>query len=236
MENIPNYNPEDLKNIIKYLYQQGQVDKKTYERICLPPEQQPEKFSTKKLVSGMFSVGSSVQWAKDLSSIFNIRKIIIIALILGGIWGWGWYKGRLGAPVKIDLEGQEATIKLNDHFLRIEKDGDTYVVDKDGKILKTIRVKDIPGLREKLRPIGFQLKPFVAAGGSVGQGGAKQDVGVGVSYFKYFKFNADALLTTTGLYPLAGSYKLTDNFGVGAGAGVGWKGDKRAIIYGKWEF
>lgn len=235
MTTNPVPSPED-KQKVEELFQKGLIDKKTYTKICVPVEYTKECFNAEKLAHGMLDVRSPVSWAKEISWFFNIRKLIIIALILGGIYGYGWYKGRLGAPAKIDLQGKEAIIQLNEHFLKIEKDGTAKVIDKDGKVLKEIKVKDIAGLREALKPIGFKLEPIVVAGGSLGESGAGIEAGVGISWFKYFKANIDSFITSRGLYPLGASYQLTPNSGVGIGAGIGYKGDKRVILYYKWRF
>ena len=195
-----------------------------------------DNFDTSKLTKGLLSVSDRVLWAKDFTSLFNIRKLVIYGLIIGIIFGYGWYRGRLGAPVQFDLQGKEAIIQLNEHYLKIEKDGTANVVDKDGKILKQIKVKDIPGLREKLRPYRFKLEPIVIAGGSIGESGAGIEGGVGVSWFKYYKTNLDSFLTNRGIYPLGVSYSITDNSGVGLGAGMGYKADKRGILYYYWKF
>ena len=195
-----------------------------------------EKFSLPKFTEGMLNVTSPVGWAKDIASLFNLRKLIIIGVIIGLIFGYGYYKGRLGKEVHFDMRGKEAIIQLNEHYLKIEKDGTANVVDKDGKILKSIKVKDIEGLRQALRPYGFKLNPIVVAGGSIGESGAGFEGGAGVSWFKYFKYNLDSFITTKGLYPLGASYSITDNSGIGLGAGMGFKGDKRIILYYKWRF
>jgi hypothetical protein len=195
-----------------------------------------EKFNLPKFTGGMLNVTSPVGWAKDIASLFNLRKLIIIGVIIGVIYGWGWYQGHLGKPVHFDMRGKEATIQLNEHYLKIEKDGTAKIVDKDGKILKTIKVKDIDGLRQALRPYGFKLEPIVVAGGSIGESGAGFEGGAGISWFKYFKYNLDSFLTSKGLYPLGVSYSITDNSGIGLGAGIGFKGDKRIILYYKWKF
>lgn len=195
-----------------------------------------ERFSLPKFLNGMTNLGSPVDWAKDIYSLFNLRKLIIIGVILGVIFGYGFYKGKTGKEVHFDMRGKEAVIELNEHYLKIEKDGTANVVDKDGKILKVIRVRDIDGLRQALRPYGFKLEPIVVAGGSVGESGAGFEAGAGVSWFKYFKWNLDSFLTSRGLYPLGASYQITDNSGIGLGAGMGYKGDKRVVLYYKWKF
>lgn len=195
-----------------------------------------EKFQLPKFLNGMTNITSSVGWAKDIASIFNLRKLIIIGVIIGVIFGYGYYKGRLGKEVHFDMRGKEALIQLNDHYLKIEKDGTAKVVDKDGKILKTIKVKDIDALRKALRPYGLILEPIVVAGGSLGETGAGIEGGAGISWFKWYKNKLDAFLTTKGIYPLGVSYSITDNSGIGLGAGIGYKGDKRVILYYRWRF
>lgn len=195
-----------------------------------------EKFSGTKFAQGMLNIASPVGWAKDIFSLFNARKLIIYSIIIGIVFGYGWYRGKLGKEVHFDLRGKEAIIELNEHKLKIEKDGTANVIDKDGKVLKKIRVKDIDGLRQALRPYGFKLEPIVVAGGSLGESGAGIEAGAGLSWFKYYRWNLDSFLTSRGIYPIGTSYSITDNSGIGLGAGLGFKGDKRVILYYKWKF
>jgi len=195
-----------------------------------------EKFNVSKFVSGMTNVTSSTGWAKDIYSLFNLRKLIIVGVILSVIFGYGYWKGRTNAPVNLNLQGKEVTIKLNEHYLKIEKSGDTKVLDKDGKVLKVIKVKDIPELSKALRPYGFILEPVVVLGSGIGLNGIEGEAGLGLSWIKYFKYNLDSFLTNKGIYPLGISYKITDNSGAGLGVGKGWQGDNRIIMYYKWRF
>jgi hypothetical protein len=196
-----------------------------------------EKFNLPKFTSGMLNVTSPVGWAKDIASLFNLRKLIIIGVIIGVIFGYGYWRGLQGKPVSIDLGyGKEAQIKLDGSYLHIYKDGSVYVEDDKGNKIKQIQVKDIEGLKRKLRPYGFKLEPIVVAGGSIGQTGVGFEGGAGLSWFKYFKWNLDSFITMKGLYPLGASYQITDNSGIGLGAGLGFKGDKRVILYYKWKF
>lgn len=195
-----------------------------------------EKVDTSKLKQGLLSVSDPVLWLKDIASIFNIRKIFIYIFIISIIYGVAYYRGRLNAEVKFDLRGKSATIQLNEHYLKIESDGTAKVVTKDGTVVKTIRVKDIPELQRALRPYGFQFEPIGVAGGSIGANGAGFEAGAGISWFKFYKWNLDSFITNKGLYPLGTSYKITDNSGVGLGAGMGFEGDKRIILYYKFKF
>lgn len=195
---------------------------------------QTEKFDTNKLVNGLTSVVRTDLWGKTINQELSIRtwmiRLALIGIIVGVIYGWGWYKGRMGAPVAINLQGKEATIKLNEHFLRIEKDGSTKVVDKQGKVLKTIRVKDIPELERALRPYGFIFEPVVVGGLGIGNSSSGIEGGVGLRYTKWFKWYADVCLTNKGAYPLGVSYKLTENTAIGISAGTGFKKNERGLF------
>jgi hypothetical protein len=232
--------PEEDKQMMIGLYNKGLVTLDVLKKAGIKLEQSAEikieKFSGTKLATGMLKVNNGVLWAKDIASIFNLRKLIIVGVIIGCIYGYGWYRGTQGKPVIFDMRGKEATIKLNEHYLKIEKDGTAKVIDKDGKILKTIRVKDIDGLRQALRPYGFHIKPFVTAGEGMGASGLKPEFGGGIDFFKFYKSNLNAFLTNAGLYMGVG-YQITDNFDVLLGAGKGWKeGDTRVYLGGKWKF
>ena len=196
-----------------------------------------EKVSGKKFLSGMFSFLNPVLWLKDISSIFNIRKIIIVLLIIAGFFSYGYFKGTGNRPVSVKLRyGKEAYINLNGENLHIDKNGNVYLEDSKGNILKQIKAKDMKGLRGRLAPLNLQLKPFILAGYGTGlTGDSSMEFGGGVSFFRIWKANVDAFLTNKGAYGGV-SYKLTDNSGIGAGVGRGWKGDSRGIIYYKFEF
>jgi hypothetical protein len=227
--------PEEDKNKIKELYEKGLVPEKVYKEVCSVPEP-TECFNKEKAITGLTNITNKVLWMKDMASIFNLRKLIIIGVILGVVFGYGWFKGRQGAPVHFDMRGKEATIQLNEHYLKIEKDGTAKVIDKYGKVLKTIRVKDIPELERALRPFGFIIEPIVVAGGSIGETGAGVEAGGGISWFKWYRSKLDAFITSKGVYPLGVSYSITDRSGMGLGMGFGYKGDRRIIFYYKWRF
>ena len=219
---------------LKELLDAGILTQKEYDAKTNPEE----SWSLFKFISGMFHVVDSVKWSKDIASIFNIRKLIIYALVLGSIYGYGYIKGIRNKPVHFDMRGKEATIKLNEHYLHILPDGSAQVVDKDGKVLKTIKVSDIPELERKLRPIGLDIRPFVTMGGSVGTGEKTMagEVGIGTQVFKIYKVHLDAFLTNIGAY-VGADYQLTENFSALAGIGKGYSGDDtRVFLGGLWKF
>jgi len=198
-----------------------------------------EVVSGKKFWDGLISVFNPILWLKDIVSIFNVRKIIIYLIIAGLIFSIAYTKGLGEKPINVKLGwGKEAFIEINSNkdYLHIDKNGNVWVKDKDGKILKQIKAKDIQGLKAQLAPLGLQLKPFVLGGYGYGSSGGSIEAGVGVSFLRVWKANLDAFLTNRGIYGGV-SYKLTDNSGLGLGIGHGWqRNEYRAIIYYKFQF
>jgi len=178
----------------------------------------------------------------------TVKILIVLAVIAGLVFGYGYYKGRKKTidqtPVQMQLGyGKEQIIQLNKEgteFLHITKTGDMHIQDKfddkTAKILYTITTKDIPALWARLKPFGFDIKPFLAVGGSVGQAGAQGEVGVGMQWYRFYKAYLNSFITTAGLYPIGISYRLADNFDIMLGAGFGYKGDTRVGLFGKLRF
>jgi hypothetical protein len=200
-----------------------------------------EKFNLPKFTSGMTNITSPVGWAKDIASLFNLRKLIIIGLIIGCIYGYGWWKGKTNKPVQLIIdEAVEFTIPVPHSDLALHKAKHStqleWINTISGKVVGIVKVKDIPELAKKLRPYGFIFEPIIVGGGSLGEKGTGFEAGAGVSWFKWFKMKVDSFITSRGLYPAGISYGITGNSGVGIGAGMGFKGDKRVILYYKWKF
>ena len=197
-----------------------------------------EVFSWKKFAQ-IFNLGSSVEWAKSIKEIIDLRKLIIYLLIVAGIFIYGYRQGLTNKPINVKLGyGKEAFINLNGEQLHIDKNGNVYLEDtKTGKVIKQINAKDMKGLKAQLAPLGLQLKPFALVGASSNiDGDGYIEAGGGVSLFRIWKANVDAFLTNRGVYGGL-SYKLTDNSGIGAGLGHGWRRDDiRGIVYYKFEF
>ena len=164
----------------------------------------------------------------------SIRTLALAAAIAGAVYGIGFWRGQVNKPVHFDLQGKEATIKLNEHFLKIFSDGTAKVLDKEGKVLKVISPKDIPELERELRPIGFEFKPVMVTGLGVGTS-LKYEAGLGVSVFKFNKFSLNAFITNGGGY-VGPSYKLTPNFDALVGIGKGYEMDTRVFAGGRWKF
>jgi hypothetical protein len=201
---------------------------------------QVENYDTTKLKEGLTSLTDKVKWAKAFVGEFNLRTILIrlslIMVLIGAIYGYGWYKGKQGIRPVLDLHGKEEWIQLNEHYLHVLPDGSMETVDKDKKtVLKKITIKDVENMKKALRPYGFILEPIAVVGGSLGDTGGKMDAGAGVSFFKWYKSKAEAFLAYTGAY-LGISYSVTDHSGAGLAIGKGWKGDNRAMLYYKFRF
>lgn len=199
-----------------------------------------EKVSGKKFRSGMFNITSPILWLKTLSFLFNIRNLIIIAIIVGGIFSYGWYQGRLQSPAKFDIGRYEETIiKWNGEQLHIYKNGEVWIEDfKTKKKIKQITVKDIPLLKAKLAPLKLKLRPIIIAGyGTNTYGDSKAEIGAGVSFFEYWKMSLEAFITSYPAAYLGTSYRITDNSGIGIGVGKGIEdGSNRALIYYRIRF
>lgn len=196
-----------------------------------------EVFTWKKFFTGFGGLLNPIGWAKDVVGLLNVRKLLIYLVILASIFAYGYFRGRGNTPIKIDLDyAKEFRMKLNGHYLVKEKySQDLTIRDKDDNIIKNIRAKDFPLLAKELKPVGFILEPIAIVGYGAGAEGSGFEGGAGVSFVKYWKWKLDGFLTQKGIY-LGTSYQITDNSGVGIGAGKGYKGDNRIILYGRVKF
>ncbi len=200
-----------------------------------PVKEKPDK---RKFFFGLLCLNSLALWLKEISVLFNVRRLIILGLIGLSIYGYAFYRGRQATPVLLDLDyQQEVVIQLNDTTLvKPAFSQEMWLMDNEGNKIKQITVKDLPQLQRKLRPFGFQFKPFFTAGSSLGEGEIGMEAGLGVDFFRYFKFNANTWLTNRGIY-LGTGYQITDNFDILGGVGKGFsEGDTRLYIGGKWKF
>lgn len=231
--------PDEDKAKVKELYEKGLVPEKVYKEVCSISEP-TECFDKTKAITGLTNITSKVLWMKDIASIFSLRKLIIIGVIIGVIWGYGYYKGKINKPVQLVIsEEAEFTIPVPNSPLALHKDKNStqlqWINLETGKIVGIVKVKDIPELKKLLKPYGFRFKPFATAGGSVGESKSGFEGGLGVDFFKWFKWNANAFITNLGGY-LGVGYNITDNFDIMLGYGKGYSGDNRVGIFGKFKF
>lgn len=181
-----------------------------------------ERFSTRKFLRGL-NPFNLVAWAKWV--VFTFRALIITGLVVGLIFGIGYWKGKRNAPVQVDMA--DTLIILQDaegkeHELRIEQGTMTF----DGR---TVKVGDIPSLK----PYGIELHPKAIAG-IVSTG--KPTAGVGLEFAHFYRFNAELLA----LYQFLGigiSYDLKldgpikiDNSSLGIGIGRDFEENESAVV------
>lgn len=188
----------------------------------------------------IFYLGSGVEWVKSIKEIIDLRKLLIYMTIVSLIFAFGWWKGKGDKPVNLNVgRYQEIIIKLNGEQLHIYKNGDVWIEEyKTGKKIKQIKVKDIPFLNDKLKPVKLKLRPILVAGGSTNvyseTGG---EVGVGFSFMEMWKLSLEGFITSYSAVYGGVSYAITDNTGVGIGYGKGIRElDDRIIIYGRIRF
>jgi hypothetical protein len=209
-----------------------------------------EPFSWSKLWEGLLGFLNPTLWAKDLVSLFNVRKIIIYAVIIAGVFFYAYSVGNQNVPVVVDIGyGREAIVNLgNGEFLWIKVNGEVVVIDNanplKARVLRIIKVKDLGALQAKLTAISFQFRPIAVVGYGMGlKGDGGLETGVGISFFRYWRGSIEAFLTQKGVY-VGTSYRLDrlhlNNTSIGIAVGKGYKDflgdDYRVMIYGSVKF
>lgn len=181
-----------------------------------------ERFSFRKFIQG-FNVFDLVSWAK--SFVYLFRFFIILGLVVGIIFGVGYFKGRKNAPVKVDM----ADTKI----ILIDPDGDNHeLVIKNGAMKfdgRPVEVGDIPSLK----PYGIELRPKAVAGIT---SAGNPTAGAALEFAHFYRFNAEILA----LYQFLGigiSYDLhldgpikIDNSSLGLGIGRDFDENDTAVL------
>ena len=199
-----------------------------------------EAFSWTKFKK-IFDLGNGVEWIKSCKEILDLRKLTIYCIVLGAIYGYAYFQGRLNAPVQVNMSyDKEWIMNINgEEIYKPKFSNDVFIRDsKTKEVLKQIRAKDMGLLRKKLKPISFQLKPIFVAGGGVGEEGLTGELGAGISWIRMWRNEIDTFLTNRGIY-LGTSYKLKalENSAIGIGIGKGFKKlDNRLIFYWRFNF
>lgn len=193
-------------------------------------------FDIEKFIKGVFGLGNTKQeWSKTIAQELSLRtwgiRLAIIMVIIGVIYGYGWYKGHQGLQPVLDWHGKEEWVSLNDHYLHVKTDGSMEIVASDKQtVLKKLTVKDFENLKKNSRPYGLILEPVGVAGGGISNIKSDFEGGLGLRYAKFFKWVADVSLTNRGFYPFGISYKLTDSSAVGLSIGTGFKEGERGFF------
>jgi len=185
-----------------------------------------EPWSWSKFRNGFFALRDGEGWGKDITSIFNVRKFIIYALILGLIFGYGYWKGIGNKPIILGYRDFITYIERNGEQHKIEvKKGMLYFDDK------RVKVSDVP----QLKPYGIKIKPKFFAGIGVSGG----EVGLGAELAHYFRFNLDVFGTQKAVY--AGiSYDIEwaewiRNSSTGIAIGKAWQNPEDTRILWYWS-
>jgi hypothetical protein len=228
--------PEEEKTKLLDLYAKGLVELKQLTKLGIQlPVVEPSKIYEDQTASQ--KLGHDLGAMKWISN--WIRTGTLLLLIVGVVYAVGFWKGKITLPIHVGgVEGLVGKFIPIDHgFLTFKANGEVHIVDADKKtILKVIKAKDLPELRKALKPFSLQLKPIGVIGAGMGSSGMGFESGAGVSWLRYFKWNLDSFFTNRAFYPLGCSYKITNNSALGASAGIGYKGDQRAILYYRFEF
>ena len=197
-----------------------------------------EPWNTAKFLDGMLDVKTGSRWGETLHNAFNGRMLIIYGILIGVIYGYGYWKGKQSTPMKLSVNyEEEMTIDVPKNTVAWQKpkfSDKAYWLLEDGS-KKTMTIKDVPTLKNALKPYGFRLRPFFTAGGSLGEKKCGGDFGLGIDFAKYYRWNTNVFITNQGGYVGVG-YQITTNFDVLVGAGKGYSGDNRVYLGGKWKF
>lgn len=184
---------------------------------------------------------SPIHWKEDIAY-FKTKKFVLYVVSCFVIYGIAYWHGTINKPIHLNLGGAEIHLTISkDEVLHILKDGTVILEDADGNKLHTVKIKDIPELKKALKPFGFDIHPFMTAGGSVGTDTNKRtawEAGAGFQWFKIYRVHIDSFLTNVGFYPIGLDYQLTQNFSVLSGIGKGYENgnDTRIYLGGLWKF
>lgn len=197
-----------------------------------------EVFEASKFWKSIFNIFDLKLWAKSFT--FFIRHMLIISVIAGAVYGYGWFKGRGDKPLETNIAyDKEWRLNLVDHGEYIYKpkySNELQLRDlRTDKIKKIFKGKDLGALQEKLKPVAFQMRPIGVLGYGISSLDPSFEAGAGLSFLRYWKWNLDGFLTNKGAY-VGTSYSITDNSALGAGVGRGWSGDNRLLMYYRWCF
>jgi len=168
----------------------------------------------------------------------GLKTLIVILLIGGALVMYGYWKGKHGKPIMVDMKDFQAKVsctydKGKEHTIAV-KNYQMYFDENP------ITEGDIP----KLKPYGISLKPALFAG--LGTKGPA--IGAGFELAHFYKLNLDAFLMSdkaiyAGLsYDLSIDSKTTINWfqnssvGLALGKGFDNPNDTRVMIYFKVKF
>lgn len=186
-----------------------------------------ESFSFRKFVRA-FNVLDPIQWAKSISVMF--RTLIVTGIILGIIFGMGYWKGRSNSPVKVRADDFIAYVQNGggeEHKIEVLR-GQLFFDDK------IVRAKDVPSLK----PYGIMLKPKLFIG--------TKGFGLGAKIAQFYNLNLDVFYMIPDLIGVGVSYQIHLDKGIrinnlSAGVGIGKHlggnvNDTSIVLYLGWDF
>lgn len=233
---------------LKSALDNGVLNQEEYNTKVIAINNPIEPFSWAKFFTGFFHAFHPVLWAKDLSQMFNVRKLIVYLVIIGALFGFGFFKGKSTKPVVIDSKDFVSDVKIKEGVnagdtLEVASKGGrlTYqFISKDGTKgnLYTVTEADIP----KLKPYGFDFKPKLF----LGYGSKGPAIGVGVQVAHVYKLDLDMFLMSDKAVYAGVSYDLAstntkswlNNSSVGLAVGKGFSSanDMRVMAYWSVKF
>jgi len=194
-----------------------------------------EDFDLKKFMGEGFGLFDPIQWCKWLNGVF--KTLLITAIIVGIVFGIGYWKGKKSKPIMVDMENFKAKVMCKyepgkQHDISV-KDYKMYFDDKP------ITEGDIP----KLKPYGIELHPKLFAG----YGTKGPAIGAGFELAHFYKLNLDAFAMSDKALYAGVSYDLSmdenkttwfDNSSVGIAVGKGFESvdDTRIMAYWSMKF
>jgi len=161
--------------------------------------QSREPFSIDKFKDGMFSLINKVQWSKDITSIINVRKLIIYLVIVIGFAGYWYWQGKKTKPIQINcpaLEGFHADV--------IGKSRDKHSIDIKGGQMLFDEKPVVNGQLAGVKPYGLSFQPeLISSYGKFGK-----SIGLGAEIIYFYDLNLDVFGSTDKTANIGISYDL----------------------------
>jgi len=197
-------------------------------------------FKKQKFKAGMLRLTNKVDWAKDIISIFNVRKLIVYIIIMGLFASYFYWAGKKDTPLTIDnsiiayeksltIELDKGEInKLDKPAIRKPPNANAFlyydiVNKKYGRELKGGALKEF---EKKYKPYGFENRLIGVAGVGISRDDVSGESGIGFRYFRLWRIRGELVITDKGFYPISLSYKpdwFFSNTSLNVSGGKAWK-------------
>lgn len=228
---------------LKQALDTGVLNQQEYNTKVIQINNPVEPFSFRKFLSGLFNAFHPTLWAKDIASLFNIRKLFLYVLVVLALFGYGFFKGKSTKPVVIDSKDFVSDVIIKEG----NNAGDTLeVASKGGRLtyqfisktgekghIYTVTEANIP----LLKPYGFDFKPKLF----LGYGTKGPAIGAGIQVAHVYKIDIDLFAMSDKAIYAGLSYDLSstntkswvNNSSVGLAVGKGFSSanDMRVMMY-----